>query len=315
MEGYQYQNRRDFLRYFFGSGLALYGLKNVSANSFSSNDLIKLVILHTNDQHSRIEPFPDNDPKYAGQGGFAKRASLIKKIRATEPNVLLLDAGDIFQGTPYFNMFKGELEYKLMSLMGYDCVTLGNHDFDLGIENLAHQMSHAKFDFVCSNYSLEDTPLGEKVLPYKVYHRGDIKIGVFGIGIELNGLVPDHLYGKTIYKDPLETANKIARRLKQSEKCDYVICLSHLGFKYDDKKISDVVLAEKSKNIDLIIGGHTHTFLNSAKEIRNAENKSVHITQAGWAGIWLGKLEIVFSKFPKKYTIESSYHKIFKNQV
>ena len=315
MEEFQYQNRRDFLKYVIGSGAAIYGLSAISQNSLIEKGLTKLVILYTNDQHSRIEPFPGNDPKFPNEGGFARRASLIKKIRAIEPNVLLLDAGDIFQGTPYFNLYHGELEYKLMTLMGYDCVTLGNHDFDLGMENIAIQMRNAGFDFVNANYSFNDTPLEKRIHPYKIYNKSGIKVGVFGLGIELKGLVPEQLYGNTRYFDPVMVANDVASVLKKNEKCDFVICLSHLGYQYEDRKISDMLLSEKTKNIDLIIGGHTHTFLEKAIEKTNTEKKIIHVTQAGWAGIWLGRIDVIFSRNPKKLTIESSYHKIFKNQV
>ena len=315
MAEFQFQNRRDFLKYLLGTGALIYGFKGLSSDFLNNKGLTKLVILYTNDQHSRIEPFPANDPKYPGQGGFAKRASLIKRIRSIEPNVLLLDAGDIFQGTPYFNMYKGEVEYKLMSMMGYDCVTIGNHDFDLGLENMANQIPKASFDFVCANYSFKDTPLDGRIRPYKTYIRGGIKIGVFGLGIELTGLVPDKLYGNTRYFNPVIAANDVADTLKKNEKCDFVICLSHLGYRYDDNKISDYLLSEKSKNIDLIIGGHTHTFLEKPLVRKNLDGKPVHITQVGWAGIWLGRVEVIFSKNPNKISIESSYHKIFKNQV
>ena len=167
-----------------GAGAALYGFSGIAGNVLREKGMTKLVILYTNDQHSRIEPFPSNDPKFPEQGGFARRATVIKKIREEESNVLVLDAGDIFQGPPYFNMFHGEVEYKLMSMMGFDCTTLRNHDFDLGMENIVKQMPHAEFDFVCANYIFKDTPLQNKILPYKIYRRGGLKIGVFGLGIE-----------------------------------------------------------------------------------------------------------------------------------
>ncbi|MFN6037495.1 MAG: bifunctional metallophosphatase/5'-nucleotidase [Bacteroidota bacterium] len=315
MAEFQFQDRRSFLKYVIGSSFALSSLNGLSANILNNKDLTKLVILYTNDQHSRIEPFPDNDPKFSNQGGFARRAAVINKIRSVEQNVLLLDAGDIFQGTPYFNLYKGEVEYKLMSLMGYDCVTLGNHDFDLGMENISKQMEHAKFDFVCANYSFSDTPLENRIHPFKIYKKGGLKIGIFGLGIELQGLVPEKLYGNTRYYDPVIKANETAYHLKLKRECDFVICLSHLGYKYDDKKISDLVLAEKSANIDLIIGGHTHTFLEKSVEVKNSMNKIVHITQVGWGGIWLGRMEIVFLRNPKFFSIESQYYKIIKNQV
>jgi len=295
MAEFHIQNRREFLKYFIGSAAVLSGFDLYSQKLIKEEKIKKLTILYTNDQHSRIEPFPANDAKFAGQGGFAKRAALIKEIRKTDRNILLLDAGDVFQGTPYFNFYHGELEFKLMSLMGYDAVTLGNHDFDLGIENLVTQMQHASFSFVNCNYNFQDTSLFDKMQPHKVFVKDGIKIGVFGIGIELNGLVEKKLFGSIKYNNPIDCANSTAHHLKNNLKCDYVICLSHLGFKYDTEKISDITLASQTKNINFIIGGHTHTFLDSPLIVTNSEGKEVSITQVGWAGIWLGKIEIIFS--------------------
>ena len=303
MGDYKFQNRRDFLKYTLGAAAAAYGLNIYSENKLiSEHGFTKLTILYTNDQHSRIEPFPANDAKYPGEGGFAKRATLIESIRSENSNVLLLDAGDIFQGTPYFNYYHGEIEYKLMSMMRYDAVTFGNHDFDEGCENILKQMPHASFDFINCNYNFEDTPLtnNKKIKPYKIYKKGNLKIGVLGIGINLENLVDvKHIRGLR-YLDPIENANKIAGLLKQDEKCHYVICLSHLGYKYDDNKISDTILAKETKNIDLIIGGHTHTFLENPEFVLNADNEKVQITQVGWAGIWLGKIDVLFSSLNKK---------------
>ena len=227
---------------------------------------------------------------------MAQRAGLINKIRETEDHILLLDAGDIFQGTPYFNFYGGELEFKLMSEMKYDAVTIGNHDFDNGLEGFAKQLPHANFPFLIANYDFSDTILKEKFKAYKVFNKGGIKVGVFGIGIELDGLVPKKLYGNTIYKDPIETANKYATLLKKETKCDLVICLSHLGFKYKNEKVSDMVLATQSHDIDLIIGGHTHTFLKKPVRMLNLDKKEVIINQVGWAGINIGKVDFHFSQ-------------------
>ncbi|MGB0432036.1 MAG: bifunctional metallophosphatase/5'-nucleotidase [Bacteroidia bacterium] len=192
----------------------------------------RLTILHTNDMHSRIEPFPANAGRNAGLGGMARRATLIKKIRAESENVLLLDSGDIFQGTPYFNFFGGEVEFKLMSQMGYDVATLGNHDFDNGLEGLNKMLPNAKFDFVNANYDFSKTILKDRFKPYKIIKKGSIKVGVFGLGIELQNLVPDKLYAETVYNDPIANANEMVQELK-AQGCHYIICLSHLGFKYD----------------------------------------------------------------------------------
>lgn len=303
MGDYKFQNRRDFLKFTLGSAAAVYGL-NSHAQSVLQKEkgFTKLTILYTNDQHSRIEPFPANDAKYPGEGGFAKRASLIEKIKAEDKNVLLLDAGDIFQGTPYFNYYHGEIEYKLMSLMGYDAVTFGNHDFDMGCENILQQMPHSTFDFINCNYDFSNTVLSKnkKITPYQIYKKGPLKIGILGVGIDLENLVDIKYIKGIIYNDPIANANKIASILKNDEKCDYVICLSHLGYKYDTNKISDIVLAEKTKNIDLIIGGHTHTFLDTPQIALNSDKQQVQITQVGWAGVWLGKIEVFFSSYNKK---------------
>jgi 5'-nucleotidase len=260
----------------------------------AKHDLVKISILHTNDWHSRIEAFPKDGGRYAGMGGAATRAALIKKIRSEEEHVLLLDAGDIFQGTPYFNFFEGELEYKLMSEMGYDAATLGNHDFDNGIEGIINQLQHAKFDLINCNYDFSKTLLADKVKPYRIFKKGGVKIGVIGVGIELEGLVPKDLYGDIVYRNPVDIASNLAKELKIDKKCDAVICLSHLGFEYQNDKLSDKKLAEKSSFIDVIIGGHTHTFLPKPITLKNKQNKDVIINQVGWAGLQLGKIDLFF---------------------
>jgi 5'-nucleotidase len=279
-------------------------------SAFGKEHTVRIVILHTNDVHSRIEPFPLSDPKWPGLGGVARRAALINHIREQEEHVLLLDAGDIFQGTPYFNMYGGELELKLMTKMRYDATTIGNHDFDNGLDGLVKQLPHADFPFICSNYDFKDTPISGKTIPYKVFEKGGVRIGVFGLGIELDGLVDKKLYGNTVYLDPLEKAAEHAHKLKFDEKCDLVICLSHLGYSYKEKKVSDVILAEKSKNIDLIIGGHTHTLLEDPVRIRNSDGKEVVVAQVGWAGIRLGKIIYTFEKKSGKKHAQGSTIKI-----
>lgn len=307
-------DRREFIKSVFG-GIALAGLSSFPIELFAREDMIKLTILHTNDVHSRIDPFPANDPKYPNMGGVARRAALIKKIRGEEKNVLLLDAGDIFQGTPYFNLYGGELEFKLMSEMGYDASTLGNHDFDNGIDGLVKQMPNMNFPFLNANYTFNDTLLQNKIQEYKIFHRGNLKIGVFGIGIELRGLVDPKLTGNILYNDPLVNANRISTLLKNEEKCDLVICLSHLGYKYNDKKVSDSVLAKESSNIDLIIGGHTHTFLDEPTHVINKDGKEVLIAQVGWAGIKLGRIDYYFDSKKRKKDLMLSTVKISENTI
>lgn len=302
-------DRRDFLK---KSGLSLAGLSlagipfDLFANDFSlyGNRANQLTILHTNDVHSRIEPFEHG--RNAGLGGVARRASLIENIRKEGNPVLLLDAGDIFQGTPYFNFFDGELEMKLMSKLGYDAATIGNHDFDAGIDGLEKQLVHTNFPLVISNYDFSDTVMHNKTRETYIIKKGDYKIGIFGFGIELDGLVPKELYKATQYKNPLPIANEIAGRLKHDENCDFVICLSHLGYQYQSKKVSDMIVAEQSKDIDLIIGGHTHTFLNEPTAVKNAEGKKMLINQVGFAGINLGRIDVFFSNNKDQRLVKSA---------
>ncbi|GAW88321.1 5'-nucleotidase [Flavobacterium psychrophilum] len=223
--------RRDFIQKTAASATLL-TLGGLSLSSFTTNNIKKITILHTNDVHSHIDPFPATDPKNPNMGGVARRAAIVEQIRREEKNVLLLDAGDIFQGTPYFNYYGGELEFKLMSMMKYDLATIGNHDFDNGIDGLLAQMPHAEFDFVSANYDFKNTILDTFIKPYKIFKKAGLKIGVFGLGVELQGLVDAKLYKETKYNNPIEVAQDMSHILKENEKCDIVICLSHLGFNY-----------------------------------------------------------------------------------
>lgn len=254
-----------------------------------------LTILHTNDTHSNMEPFPANHAKYPGLGGVAKRYDLIEQIRSEAEQVLLLDAGDVFQGTPYFNRYGGELEMKVMSKMGYDVGTIGNHDFDGGMEGFVKAAKAANFPFVCSNYEFTNTPMEGQTKPYQMIQKGGIKVGVFGLGVELKGLVPDKLYGETVYLNPVEMAQELVGILRRKG-ADLIICLSHLGYSYENDKISDLSLAKQTEGIDLIIGGHTHTFLEQATPVFNAAGKTTLVTQAGWAGVRLGRVDFDLEK-------------------
>lgn len=267
------------------------------ASELMKGELTKLIILHTNDVHSRVEPFPMDGSRNEGLGGAARRAALIDSIRKEHEHVLLFDAGDIFQGTPYFNFYQGEIDIKLMSEMGYHATTMGNHDFDGGLENFEKQIrAHANFPVIISNYDFSDTIMHERYKSRQVFEVGELKVGVTGVGIEMDGLVPAALFGATKYLDPIAHAAKQADILKHDEKCDLVICLSHLGYKYDHSKVSDVHLAQNSRSIDIILGGHTHTFMDQPDYLRNKEGEYVMIHQVGWAGIRLGKIEITFEK-------------------
>jgi 5'-nucleotidase len=272
----------------------------------------RLTILHTNDWHSRIDTFPMDGGKFQGQGGAAMRDAMIKKIRAQEEHVLLLDAGDIFQGTPYFNFYHGDPEITLMNEMGYEASAIGNHDFDGGIDGLAHQAGRAKFPLICANYDFNQTPMQGKTVRYKVFEKGKLRVGVTGLGIEVKGLVPDKLYANTKYNDPVVAMNNAAFELKQKEKCDMVICLSHLGYEYKDDKISDVKLAAKSRNVDIVIGGHTHTFLSKPRIVDNLAHQPVTIVQAGWAGLLLGRLDTVCNTSNKHKRVNYSTDKVMK---
>ena len=297
-------NRKTFIKNsIYGSaavGLAL--------NNFSCSSHKNITILHTNDVHSHVEPFSKDHSEFPNKGGVERRATLISEIRRQNPNTLLFDAGDIFQGTPYFNFYGGEIEFKLMSMLGYDAITIGNHDFDNGMDGFDKQLPNAKFDIISSNYDFKNTILESKVSDYKIYNKSGIKIGVFGLGIELEGLVSKDLYKETKYLDPIDIANDTAKKLKETENCDIVICLSHLGYKYEKfpNKVSDLNLAKSTKNIDLIIGGHTHTFMNKPVVVKNNVGNDVLINQVGCFGLYLGRIDFSF---------DSDNNKIFNSNL
>jgi 5'-nucleotidase len=284
-------NRRKFLQQ---TGLAAGSL--VAGNAAFGRDAVhRLTIIHSNDVHSRLDPFPMDGSMNAGRGGVAARAALIQSIRQREGQVLLLDAGDIFQGTPYFNVFKGEPEMKAMRMMGYDAAVMGNHDFDAGMEVFANQLvAHGRFPILMCNYGFDNTPMENLYQPFKIFQKGKLRIGVTGVGIELQTLVPESLYGKTEYKDPIVHANRVAYLLRKEKKCDMVICISHLGDRYTDNKVSDEVLAKESEHIDLIIGGHTHRFFDQPREYTNKLGRNVLVNQVGWGGLQLGWLDYRF---------------------
>lgn len=291
------KNRRDFIWKTGAAGATLFLPSWIHASSLFREEITRLVILHTNDVHSRVEPFPQDGSRNAGLGGAAARAAIIDEIRAKNAHVLLLDSGDIFQGTPYFNFFLGELDIKLMTQMGYEATTMGNHDFDCGLENFEKQIrEHGNFPVVIANYDFSDTVMHDRHKARHIIQKGPIKIGLTGVGIEMNGLVPTGLYGNTRYLDPIQRATEEADILKHDEKCDLVICLSHLGYKYDREKVSDIHLAQNSRSIDLILGGHTHTFMDKPDYYRNKDGQYVMINQVGWAGLRLGRIDVAFER-------------------
>lgn len=254
-----------------------------------------LTVLHTNDVHSHIDPFPKDHADFPGLGGLARRAGLVQSIREENPNTLLLDAGDIFQGTPYFNFYGGELEFKLMSKLKYDASTIGNHDFDNGINGLLAQLPYASFDFLIANYDFSNTVLDGYTKPYKTYIRDGIKVGIYGIGIRLAGLVTKKLYKETEYLDPYEIASDMETLLRETENCDVVICLSHLGYSYENEnRPDDLTLAQRTRYTDLIIGGHTHTFLERPTIVANAVGRDILVNQVGCFGVNLGRIDFYF---------------------
>jgi len=304
MGGFLMSNRRTFLKQsLLGGGALTLGL--IPNELFASGELIRITVLHTNDIHCHIDPFPDSNAEYPGRGGMMRLASLIAKTRAENPNMILLDAGDMFQGTPYFNFYKGDLILKLMSKMRYDGGTIGNHEFDNGLEGIASALKYAKFPIITSNYDFSDTILSDLVVNHQIVQKAGLKIGIYGLGIELDGLVGNANFGNTHYLDPLATALKMERFLKIDHSCDMVICLSHLGIAYENKKISDSTLAPQTKYTDLIIGGHTHTFLDKPLELKNKDGKLILVNQAGWAALVAGKIEFIFDHKGKKKTFNA----------
>lgn len=250
----------------------------------------ELVILHTNDTHSRIEPLPDTDRNFPGKGGVVRRATYIDQVRKENKNVLLFDGGDFLQGTPYFNLFKGEIEVEVMNQMGYDAATLGNHEFDYGLEVLEKVARLAKFPIVSSNYDFSETVLNGLIKPYIILKREGVKIGVIGIGIQPNGLIASNNYKGVKYLDPVKTANSMAQMLRSEHNCDMVICISHLGHN------PDLNMAELTKGIDIIIGGHSHTFMKQPTLRKNIEENDVLVFQTNGRGIYVGRINVKFEK-------------------
>ncbi|WP_136465597.1 metallophosphatase [Flagellimonas onchidii] len=288
--------RRDFIINTAATSTFV-GLGGLSLNSCQGLGSKQVTILHTNDVHSHIDPFPKSHSLYPNLGGVARRASLVERIRNENPNTLLLDAGDIFQGTPYFNFYGGELEFKLMSKLKYDAATIGNHDFDNGVDGLLAQIPNATFDLLSANYDFSNTVLDGFVKPYNIYLLDNIKIGVYGIGIQLDGLVTKRLYKETVYLNPFEIALDTERKLKEEEHCDLIICLSHLGYDYDSPdRPSDTQLAQRTHYTNLIIGGHTHTFLENPEVYTNQQGNPVLVNQVGAYGLNLGRIDFYFDQ-------------------
>src|SRR5258706_2921147 len=252
-----------------------------------------ITFLHTNDTHSQIDPLPANDGLYPDMGGVARRATLVKRIRKENPNTLMIDAGDVFQGTPYFNFYKGEVEYKAMSLIGYDVVTLGNHDFDNGVGGLVAAMKFANFDFVSTNYDFRGTPLEALVKPYVVRTLGNVRIGLFGMGISPDNLITPENFKGVKYLDPVQMSRGVVRLLREQEKCQLVVGMSHLGYYANPKngEIGDTQVSAQVSGIDFIASGHTHTFMEKPVLQKNPAGKDTIIFQVGKSGIYVGRID------------------------
>ena len=256
-----------------------------------------LEVLHTNDTHSCIMPLNPNlaDTAVAGRGGFLRRVAMIKEERAKNPDLLLIDSGDFSQGSPFYTMFKGDVEVGLMNLMGYDAVTIGNHEFDFGLENMARIFKMAKFPVVCANYDFTGTCVGGLVKPYVIIKRNGLKIGLFGLSPQLEGLVDLSKCKGVTYLDPVEVGNRVAAELKHDKKCDVVICVSHLGWLRPDE-MGDQKLLASSKDIDLVLGGHSHSYFKALRYVNNADGKAVPVDQNGKNAMYVGKLTLSFDK-------------------
>ena len=281
-------NRRTFLTTSAAFGATLLSFPR---DAFSVADTV-ITILHTNDTHSQIDPLPANDAN-AGKGGVARRATLVKRVRKENPNTLLIDAGDVLQGTPYFNFYKGEVEYKAMSAIGYDVGTLGNHEFDNGVEALAAALKFANFDIVSANYDVRGTALEQRVKPYVVKTVGGIKIGLFGLGVSPTALItPDNFKGVT-YIDPVVAARNAVKKLRDEEHCALIVCMSHLGY-YEKGDRGDSFVTSQVDGIDFIASGHTHTFMKEPVLQAQPCGAKTLIFQVGKSGIYVGRVDFTF---------------------
>ncbi|HIW43623.1 MAG TPA: metallophosphatase [Candidatus Prevotella stercoripullorum] len=256
----------------------------------------RLVILHTNDTHSCIFPLNPHlaDTMLAGRGGFIRRAEMVRRERSKHPDMLLFDSGDFSQGSPYYTLYKGDVEVGLMNLMRYDAATIGNHEFDFGVENMARLFKKADFPIVCANYDFTGTALEGVVKPYVVLKRGGLRIGVFGLSPQLDGLVMAKTCAGVKYNDPVKAANDVAKLLKEREKCDIVVCLSHLG--WDIIGIDDTELMRQTRNIDIVLGGHSHSYFNALEYVENLDGREIPNDQNGKHGIYVGKITVDFSR-------------------
>lgn len=264
----------------------------------AAQQTIELNLLHTSDMHSRIEPIsPQAADANAGQGGMVRRVALVKHFRAEHPEALLFDCGDISQGTPYYNLFRGELEVKMMNLMHYDAMAIGNHEFDFGLDNMARLFRMADFPVVCANYDVTGTVLEGLVKPYVVLERDGLKIGVFGLGPKLEGLVSSANCEGITFNNPVEVAQQTADLLKEQLGCDLVVCLSHLGISSEDPEgFDDQRLIARTRHIDVVLGGHSHTFMEKPLLLGNADGREIPLLHSGKSGVYVGRMELTLEQ-------------------
>jgi len=267
----------------------------ISTVSVLAGEKVKLVILHTNDTHSQVEPTEKSDSKTSDMGGYARRMGVIEQIRSAEKNVLLLDAGDFSQGTPYFNFYNGRVEIEALNRMKYDAVTPGNHEFDNGIDTLAVILGKALFPVISSNYNPGNTALSGLLKTYLILERSGLRIGILALDVNPKGLIFENNYKGLIYEDPVKKANEVSTYLKKTKKCDVIICLSHLGADSTKAEVNDFTIAHQTRYIDVIIGGHSHSMITNTT-VRNASGKSVVIAQMGKSGLYLGRIELELVK-------------------
>ncbi len=283
--------RRQFL-----AALGAAAASQMPLRAAESSTAARITLLHTNDTHSHIDPFGPGNGAASGKGGIARRATLVKQVRAGIPNVLLLDAGDTFQGTPYFNQYKGKLDYELMSKVGYDASTLGNHDFDNGVDMLLEAMAFASFPFLNCNFDCKGAPaLGQRLRPWMVKQFPTFKVGLTGVGVDFKGLVSPENHKGVDWRSPEEALRPVVRHLRDVEKVDLVVLLSHLGYDQKGDAIDDLHLPALVPGIDAIIGGHSHTFLDQPTELQQ-ERGITHVFQVGWGGINLGRMDFAMAK-------------------
>lgn len=251
----------------------------------------QLTILHTNDTHSQIKPLSANlaDTMKAGRAGFIRRIAMLQEERQKDPDLLLFDSGDFSQGSPYYTMFRGDVEAGLMNMMHYDAGTIGNHEFDFGLDNMARVFRSLNFPIVCANYDFTGTPLASVVKPYVILKRKGVKIGVFGLSPQLDGLVDHKNYEPIRYLDPVSKAQEMADLL-HSKKCDIVICISHLG--WEDKGMGDQEMISHTRGIDLVLGGHSHTYFETLRYVDNLDGKPIPVDQNGKHAIFVGKIKV-----------------------